>query len=639
MPKKNIYLVQVGFAFDRALYFPCAVGALVAYALEDESIKNTYEFKDFIFRREGLDSLLDRLQEPYLVGFSSCIWNHEYNKALAQRIKKAFPDCIILFGGHNVPADDSLIYQEDYIDICMHGEGEEPFSELLKALPEDSLSSVPNITYRKDGQINKNKRLNFDNIENYPSSYLSGVFDKLIVENPDIEFLAVLESNRGCPFSCSYCDWCAGKAVRFFPLERVKAEIDWLAENKIEYCFGADANFGMFERDLEVVDYLLESKRKTGYPKVFRPCYAKNSDERVFEISKKLNSLEMDKGATLAYQTLSDEALTNVRRKNLTMDKFANLLSKYNAAGIPSYSELILGLPGETYESFSKGICELLEAGQHNSISVYHCEVLVNSEFGSPDYIKKHGIKVARVPFNHIHSANVREEVREYSNLVIATNTMSHEMWIKANLFSVCVQCFHNLGLLRVFAIYQYFENSLSYYDFYSKLLDFFLASKGSLVADLLENFARALEDTVAGKWMYENPLLGEITWFFEEGLFLEVIMNFESFWEEIMPFLKSLSITKNLLEELLIYQKTLIKLPSESDKVKNFTYDFDSFLSSAYKNQASPLKRKTNRLKTITSSTPQTLKDYAKELVWYGRRRGSSLRHPARNEMKVEYI
>lgn len=638
MPKKNIYLVQVGFAFDRALYFPCAVGALVAYALQDKMVEETYDFKDFFFKREPLDDLIGNLQNPFMVGFSTCIWNHEYNKILAKKIKALYPNCLIVFGGHNVGADDSLIAEEDFIDICMHGEGEEPFTALLKALPTGDLSKVPNISYRQDGRLFKNEKKTFDNIEEYPSAYLSGVFDSLIASNPDVEFLAVLETNRGCPYSCSYCDWCAGKAVRHFPLDRVKAEIDWLAKNKIEYCFGADANFGMFKRDLEIVDYLLESKRNTGYPKVFRPCYAKNSDENVFEISKKLNSMEMDKGATLAYQSLSDEALYNVRRKNLTMDKFANLLAKYNEAGIPSYSELILGLPGETYESFSKGICELLEAGQHNSISVYHCEVLVNSEFGSPEYIKKHGIEIARVPFNHIHSANVKEEVTEYSNLVIATETMSHAMWIKANLFSVCVQCFHNLGLLRALAMYNYFENSLSYFDFYSSLLEFFLSDKKSLVYKLLNAFSEALKDTVAGQWMYENPLLGKITWFFEEGLFLEIIMNFERFWKEIAPFLKNLRIEGELLSELILYQKFLVKLPGEKDEIFNFSYDFDSFFESAYKNQAKHLQKTSTLIKTITSSTPESVKEYAKELVWYGRRRGATLRHPARKEMDVSY-
>ena len=84
----------------------------------------------------------------------------------------------------------------------------------------------------------------------------------------------------------------------------------------------------------------------------------------------------------------------NIGRKNLTMEHFASLMKKYNEAGIPTYSELILGLPAETKESFCKGICKLLENGQHNSVSVYHCEVLPNSELAQPEYIEKHKIEI-----------------------------------------------------------------------------------------------------------------------------------------------------------------------------------------------------------------------------------------------------
>ena len=89
------------------------------------------------------------------------------------------------------------------------------------------------------------------------------------------------------------------------------------------------------------------------------------------------------------------------------MEHFSTLMQKYNEAGIPTYSELILGLPGETKESFCKGICRLLENGQHNSVSVYHCEVLPNSELALPEYVDKHKIEVIKVAFNHIHSAPI----------------------------------------------------------------------------------------------------------------------------------------------------------------------------------------------------------------------------------------
>jgi putative methyltransferase len=642
MSKKNVYFVQVGFAFDQSLYFPCAVGAIAAYAWQNDFVKTEYELKEFIFKREAIDSIIYRLEKPYLAAFSSCVWNFEFNKALAKKIKTVYPECLVIFGGHNIPDDNSVLEENQFVDILVHGEGEEPFLELLKALPSKSFQIVPNISFKgNNGTLIKTNRTNYKNIENYPSPYLSGVFDNLMQQNPAVDFLAVLETNRGCPFNCSYCDWCAGRVVRFFPMEKVKAEIEWLSDKKIEYCFCADSNFGMFKRDLEIVDFLVESKNTTGYPKVFRPCYAKNSDENVFEICKRLNSCGMDKGATLAYQTLNDDALINVNRKNLTLDNFSGLLSKYNEAGIPSYSELILGLPGETYESFCNGICELLEAGQHNSISVYYCELLPNSEMAQKSYIEKFGIQTARVPFNHIHSAQEAgtSEVQEFSNLVVATNTMSREMWVKSNMFSVCVQCFHNLGLLRCFAIYLHYESKIKYLDFYNKLLSFILNANGTLMNSLFLSFADKLNDSTGGNWNYRNEKFGSATWFFEEGAFLELVTDYKRFWDEIKPFLVSFNIDEKLFEDLLKYQKAIIKRPENPGEDVDLAYDLNSYFTDIYSGTHHNLNKIHNIFHIIGKQEFSSIKDYAKETVWYGRRRGATLHTNNKGESHVDYL
>ena len=55
-----------------------------------------------------------------------------------------------------------------------------------------------------------------------------------------------------------------------------------------------------------------------------------------------------------------------------------------------TYSELILALPGETYESFIKGIGKLFEIGQHFVFEVYNCMLLPNAVMGQKeDEIKK----------------------------------------------------------------------------------------------------------------------------------------------------------------------------------------------------------------------------------------------------------
>ena len=246
---KKVYFVQVGFEFDGSVYLPYGVGTIIAYCRSVEKINEKYEFSDIIFRREKLQTALDKISEPSVVGFSCSVWNMEYNKALARLVKERYPQCFIVFGGHSATAES---LNEEYVDCVMLGEGEETFADLLESLSEGDISEVSNIVYKNGGDFVATERVCAKNIENYPSAYLSGVFDKIISNNPGTDFLAVLETNRGCPYSCSYCDWCSDKKMRFFSMEKVLAEIEWLSRNKIAYCFGADSNFGMFERDYDI---------------------------------------------------------------------------------------------------------------------------------------------------------------------------------------------------------------------------------------------------------------------------------------------------------------------------------------------------------------------------------------------------
>ena len=310
-------------------------------------------------------------------------------------------------------------------------------------------------------------------------------------------------------------------------------------------------------------------------------------------------------------------------------------MKKYNEAGIPTYSELILGLPGETKESFCKGICRLLENGQHNSLSVYHCEALPNSELTQPDYIRKHGIEIIKVAFNHIHSAPEKnEEVKEYSYLVRSTATLSRQDWIYANLFSVCVQCFHSLGILRFFAMYLHNEGKESYFDFYSKLLDFIMSGDGTL-SRLWKSFQKKYETSLAGDWNYYNESFGNVTWFFEEGAFIEIVTNYEAVISELQPFLEKYEIENELSDELLSYQKLLLRKPFDKETDASFSYDFLSFFDAVTKSNKAKLEKRDIRLKITPKIHYCEISDYAKETVWFGRRRGATLY--SKEEITVE--
>ncbi len=624
---KKLYFVQAGFAFDKSVYLPYATGCLAAYSLQFADFRENYELGGFFYKREKIDSIVCKMSNPGVVAFSNYAWNVEFNKALSKRIKELYPECVIIYGGHSVRNDSTELLDEcEWIDFLIFGEGEEPFYNLLTALAEGGdLSCVNDIAYRKEGTPVSTLRAAVRDISAYPSPYLTGLFDE-ICKNETVELLSVIETNRGCPYKCAYCDWSAKSKVRFFPMEKIKAELKWLSDKKIEYCFCADANFGMFKRDIEIADYCIELKKATGYPDVFRPCYAKENDDNVFEICSKFNEYHIDKGATMAYQSLSQSALENVNRNNLTMEHFSDIVKKYNYAKIPTYSELILGLPGETYDSFCDGLCKLLTAGQHNSVSVYHCEILPNSIMGSKEYIEKYEIDSKKVKFNHIHSAEAEEEVPEYSEIVMGTSTMSKEMWVKSNLFSVTLQCFHSLGLLRCFAIYAHYEKGMSYRDYYDRLFEFVFNHPDTVFGKVLHRYKEKLTDSLEGDWNYYNPVFGNIVWFFEEGMFLECMYNYDDFMREISPFTDSLNIDSEVLSELKKYQRAVLRRPEKKGEIFASEYNFAKYFDGIYSGEYLPLEKKPTTVKFKENRVFEDWYSFAKNIVWFGRRKGATM-------------
>ena len=215
---KNVYLAQINVAYsDRLAYLPYAAACITAFAKNDNEINEKFSFGEILFLREKIEDAIKRIKDPFAVGFSCYVWNMEYNKALAKKIKELYPSCVIVFGGHNIPDDTSVLRENDFIDILIHGEGEVCFAELLKGLDKGDISDVSDISYRRENELITTKRSNgCFSLENYPSPYLTGIFDSMYEEYPLIDFQATLETNRGCPYQCAFCDWCFTEKIRYF---------------------------------------------------------------------------------------------------------------------------------------------------------------------------------------------------------------------------------------------------------------------------------------------------------------------------------------------------------------------------------------------------------------------------------------
>ena len=620
--KKNVYLFQPTYMSANSVNLPYGIGALASYAWQFPDVKEAYALAGIFVLRENTDDVLSRIDAPFLAGFSCYMWNMEYNKVLAKKLKARYPSCTVLFGGPQIPEDASVLEECPFVDVLIHNEGEVPFLALLRALKNDMpLEGISNVSCRTPNGI-KTTPIIVPREFDFPSPFQSGFYDRLLREHPGVEFVPVIETNRGCPNRCAYCSWATSNArVRLFPLERVFAVLEWVSAHKMDFLGVADANFGMFPRDEQIVDYLIALHERTGYPKKFQVSYTKDSGERVFRISEKLNRVGLCKAVTLSFQTMSETAQENIGRANIGIDYYRELLRRYTSAGIPTYTELILGMPGETEESFRNGVEELLEQGQHESLLVHLCEWLPLSEMGRKEYLEKYRISYTKIPLNQPHAQiSDADEVQEYSRIITSTASMPTEAWKKTALFATAVSCFHHLGLMQLPALYLYFEQGVRYVDFYDALLGFLLEDKNGVFWALRQKLDDLVEKHDAA--VFFDSRFGDVAWGLEEYAFLCIVYEKEAFYREMDLFLRRYLPADDFRRELLSYQSFVIK--TARDSVASFKGDFvwKPYYASLIKNESCVLEKKPVRYE-ITEPYCSDWVTYAREIVWYGRRGG----------------
>lgn len=637
--KKNVYFVQADITVDvkgKSAYLPYTAGVLVASAFDSQIVKEKCRFKEFIFYRESINDVLSRLDTPSFMGFSCYSWNTEYNKTLAKAVKEKFPQCLVVFGGHDVPDDFDMLEENDFIDVLCHGEGEETIRNLLEAYAQNkSFEDVANISFRTpSGEYIRTATVAQTRLD-YPSPYLEGWFDDIIRNYPDTSFNAILETSRGCNYRCAYCDWADAKTkVRFAPFDRLVKEIKWMSDHKIVFLWGTDANFGVNDRDLEIVDEIVRIKNETGYPERMRCNYAKNNFENVFAIVKKLKDCNLDRiGATLSFQSLTPEVLKNIGRANESFDFYKELLAAYHKENMRCYSELILGMPGETYESFAKGIATLFEIGQHYVFETYPCIVLPNARMHEKSYMEKHGIKTVRQEMLRDHASVDSFDIPEYNNIIIETNTMSREMWIRTVVFSAIAKMMHGNGFIRAFAIYLHYEMGIGYDKFYDEVLNYLEENKNLYVSELYFEIKNKTEDISLGK---KNKKLvfspsGDINWTDCEYMSLDALAHFDLFFEEMSPFLKSFGIPEDIYEDLMLYQKAILRRPCDRQHTIQLKYDLHNYFEKIYVNDYQPLEKREHKLQLTDTQVHDNWPDFGRFVVWYGKMGWSSYKDEIR--------
>ena len=467
----NVYLIQpnyrTGFKKHQIPWLPYSVGTCWSYAITDKQIADNFKLKEIIYVRENIDSIIERADSNGVYLFSNYIWNWTYNKTLANKLKNTYPNSTVIFGGPGIPKDENLRKDIEHVDTFIHGMGEQALMNLLK----NKLNRIKNP---------KNITVPMKSLDDIPSPYTTGLFDN-IMELEDMGMRATLETNRGCPFPCTFCDWgsVAYKKLLKFPIEKIKGEIKWFSDNKIKTLNIADANVGVFaKRDEEWLMELVKYQKETGYPSAADAAWYKNSSERIMQLAKKTQEIGNNKSYTISMQSMNPKTLKEIKRQNLTIPEINNLLTKANKLGIRSFSEMILGLPYETKNTWIDGFTKILEAGQHSHLEAWFCQILPNSELGSPESIAKHEIKTIQLN-DYIGAVDRLDEINEEFSIVYSTKYMNFKDLIDSYMFSWLIINFHINGWTQIYSRFKRKYNNESFKEFYLKLLENIKSNSG----------------------------------------------------------------------------------------------------------------------------------------------------------------
>ena len=516
------------------------------YTFVEEKNPDYFDVNRVIFRREAVAVASESMRNDGMVLFSCYMWNWEYNLELSKRIKEINPDAIIVFGGPQVSEFRLEEQQEEFywVDSWIVSEGELSFEKLTNDL-------------RTEGAVQKTydaqRLMDLD----IPSPYVNGFFDNIIKENPEIKWSTTLETNRGCPFKCSFCDWgsLTYSKIKKFPVPKVYQEIEWLGKNKIEYIFVADANFGVFpERDSEIVDIMLEVQATYDYPKVFNANWHKNSKQNVIPIVKKLTSNGMNRGMTLSVQSMDTDVLKAIERKNMDMSHLKDMFDLIEAEGLGTYTELILPLPLETPDSWRKGLAEVLDIGQHNSIEIWFHQILENAQSNSPEHKEEHQFET--VELAGYVSGDLDDDddgILERTEVVVGTKTMPYKDFIDSWMYATMIINFHCGGWTQLLARYSHQSDTEKYRQFYDRLFDC-LASDQGPVGDIWRKVESIIQDYTQGK---PSPYSGHtLLWYLNRLLHED--------WDATQTFIKETF--NNLPSELLEAQCDFMYSPEKID-------------------------------------------------------------------------
>ena len=305
--------------------------------------------------------------DPDVVGFSMFLWSMPFFLEVAAAVKADDPGRLVVFGGPSarpvmvdLPPHDK---QASAADLLVINEGEDTIREIVASQDRspDALCGISGVAVRQDGIWRETPARPLGDLNLLASPYEMGLMPR--------HNMGILQTYRGCPFSCSFCEWGtleSPKRVR--EVDNLAIEFDSMSQAGVQISLLADAglnlNNGAFNNIRQAADRtgFLEQRGLICevYPATVRP------DHLAF-----LRSVRQPY-VGVGLQSFDPTVLAQVDRK-YDEARFEQTLSSLGEVSRVAV-EVIMGLPGDHPEKFRRNFERARRLP--TALRVYHCVVL-----------------------------------------------------------------------------------------------------------------------------------------------------------------------------------------------------------------------------------------------------------------------
>ena len=484
-------------------FMPLASGLIGSMLLQE--MPDLVDVEIFKYPQDLSDAVARKM--PKIVGFTNYSWNCNLAYEYAKHIKELSPETVIVFGGPNYGSvqDEMAWFWERYplIDFYVVKEGENAIIELVRALHEvnydvlqlkQTKTLLGNCHYWWEGElITGNDLPRVKSIEELPSPYLNGLMDKFF----DGVLIPLIHTTRGCPFKCTFCTEGADYYNKVAQRVSLHEELHYIAERvgSVPDLGCSDANFGMFKQDIEKARLISSIQKEFGWPKRFVVSTGKNMKERVITVAEMLGDA-LNVAASL--QSTDVNVLNNIKRNNISLEALDSMRQETGEGGGDTYTELILGLPGDSEQAHTKTLKDVIDADM-GVIRMYQLILLPQTELNTPltrnTYKMKTKHRLMPRSFGRYEILGKKFCAIESEEICIENNSLPFNDYVKCRELDMTVEITHNGG---VFDELKGFCNwmEISWFDF---LMMFYndRRSHSEKITELYDTFKEQTTDDI----------------------------------------------------------------------------------------------------------------------------------------------